>query len=104
MSRAGLSALEPLLEHRACEPDVAPNPDARQVASADGIVDPARLDGEQRDGLVGTQKRPVKATRGQEPSQGTCSGGTGSASGLPLRGTIRLSRPVHAWHAVVEGD
>ena len=51
---------EPFLQHPPREADVTPDPYAREVPRADGVVDPARLHGEQRCRLVGAQERAVE--------------------------------------------
>src|SRR3954447_15651217 len=55
--------LEPLLEHRAGEADVAADAQAGKGAGADGFVDPARLDGEQLGGLGRSEQRRVEPRR-----------------------------------------
>src|SRR3954465_7189535 len=57
-------SLQPLLEHRSCEADVAADAQAREGAGADGFVDPAGLDGEQLGGLGWRGERAVEAVAG----------------------------------------
>jgi hypothetical protein len=56
------ASTQPILEHRAREPYVAADPEARHRPRAHGVIDPTRLDGEQLR-CLGRREKPRVETR-----------------------------------------